>query len=198
VKRTDKIMSLTPRNVAIYITLFIVVARSFELIPSGGLERFTAETSSNAFRVLGFSSRWGVKEGEAYLTLYGSVRDVVVIIVRECTAINVFAVFVGLVVPLYSELWLRKAISLAMAGVLLFILNISRVVLTVALTAFDVPPFSWVFTNPTVETYHYPLSFLYGLFGVAILVLIISRWTLPELEYTLKGIFKVVRGLSRA
>lgn len=189
---------MKPRNVAIYITLFIVIAWSFELIPSGGLERFTAETASNALRALGFSSRWGVKEGEAYLALYGGVRDVVVTIVRECTAINVFAVFAGLVVPLYSGLWLRKAVSLALAGVLLFILNISRVVLTVALTAFDVPPFSWVFTNPTVETYHYPLSFLYGLFGVAILVLIISRWTLPELEYTLKGIFKVVRSLSRA
>jgi hypothetical protein len=64
-------------------------------------------------------------------------------------------------------------------------MNVSRIFLTVYLTAFDVPPFTWYFTNPTVETYHYPISFIYGVIGVAILIVSISKWFLPELADTL-------------
>ena len=64
-------------------------------------------------------------------------------------------------------------------------MNISRIFLTVYLTAFDVFPFTWLFTNPTVETYHYPISFIYGVIGVAILIVSISKWFLPELADTL-------------
>ena len=195
-KHTSNIRPLTLSEVALYVALFIVIAWSFHFVPSGWLERITAEVSSNALRTLGFSSAWGLQEGEAYLTLVGGVREVSVIIIRECAGIHVFAMFAGMVLPITGGLWLRKALSLAVAGSLLFAMNISRVMLTVLLTAFDVPPFAWIFTNPTVETYHYPLSFLYGLLGVAILVVIISRWILPELGETLIGILSVLKRLT--
>lgn len=115
-----------------------------------------------------------------------------VTVVRECTGIHVFAIFVGLVLPLPGGLWLRKALSLAAAGVLLFAMNISRVMLTILLTAYDLPPFAWIFTRPTVETYHRPLSFLYGLLGVALLVVVLGNWMLPELGETLTGIPAVI------
>jgi len=185
--------ALTLRDVAIYITFFILIAACFEFVPSGWLERFSAEASSNALRVLGFSSSWGLEGGKAYLSMVGGVRDVSVTIIRECTGIHVFAIFAGLVLPVRGGFWLRKALSLAVAGFFLLFLNVSRVMLTVLLTAYDVPPFVWIFTNPTVETYHYPLSFLYGLVGVAILVVVISRWTLPELGDTLTGIVRVLK-----
>jgi hypothetical protein len=60
--------------------------------------------------------------------------------------------------------------------------------MTMLLTAYDVPPFTWMFTNPTVETYHYPLSFIFGVFGVALLVILIDRLMLPELGETLRGV----------
>lgn len=125
--------------------------------------------------------------------MVGGARDVSVYIIRECTGVHVFAIFTGLVLPVAGGLWLRKVWSLGAAASLLFVLNLSRVMLTVLLTAFDVPPFSWIFKNPTVETYHYPFSFLYGLFGVAMLVVIIGRWMLPELWHTLYGIFIVTK-----
>lgn len=186
---------LTLRDIILYIALFIVIAWGFELVPSDWLERFTAVISSNALRTLGFSSSWSVQRGEALITLIGGVRDVSVTIIRECTGIHVFAVFSGLIIPVRGGLWRRKAISLTTAAFLLFVMNISRVMLTVILTAFDVPPFVWVFTHPSVETYHYPLSFIYGLLGVAILVVIINKWTLPELGDTLFSIHNTMKNI---
>jgi len=187
------IKAFTLRDVAINITFLIIIAACFEFVPSGWLERYSAGASSKALRILGFSSSWGVQGDEAYLSMIGGVRDVSVTIIRECTGIHVFAIFAGLVLPVKGGLWLRKALSLAVAGLFLLVLNVSRVMLTVLLTAYDVPPFVWIFTNPTIETYHYPLSFLYGLLGVAILVVVISRWTLPELGDTLTGIVRVLK-----
>lgn len=181
-------------DVAIYVALLISIAWSFELVPSGQLERFIAGASSTSLRALGFSSDWGVHGGEAWLSLHGGAREVSVAIVRECTGIHVFAIFAGLVLPVRGGLWLRKSLSLFLAGSMLAALNLSRVVLTVLLTAFDVPPFAWVFTSPTVETYHYPLSFIYGLLGVALLVAAIGRWTLPELGETLTSIPRAIMG----
>lgn len=187
------VKAITRWDAAIYVALFFMIAWGFELVPSSWLELFTARVSSDALRVLGFSSSWVVQQGEAYLSMVGGVRDVSVTIIRECSGIHVFAIFSGLVLPVKGGLWLRKALSLAMAGSFLMVLNVSRVMLTVLLTAYDVPPFVWIFTNPTVETYHYPLSFLYGLLGVAILVVVISRWTLPELGDTLTGMVRVLK-----
>lgn len=195
--KTDNLTPLTLRKVVLYILFFLVIVCSFELVPSGWLERCTAETASNALGALGLSSDCGANEGKAYLTLSGGVRDVKVSIIRECTAINILAIITGLVVPIWGGLWPRKILSLALAGVMLFILNVSRIMLTVILTAFEPPLFSWVFTNPTLETYHYSISFLYGLVGVAVLVVIISKWILPELEYTLMSIIKFPKTFSK-
>jgi len=192
------VKAITRWDVAIYVAFFFIIAWGFELVPSGWLELFTARVSSDALRVLGFSSSWVVQQGEAYLSMVGGVRDVSVTIIRECSGIHVFAIFSGLVLPVKGGLWLRKALSLAVAGSFLMVLNVSRVMLTVLLTAYDVPPFVWIFTNPTVETYHYPLSFLYGLLGVAILVVVISRWTLPELGDTLTGMVRVLKPSTKS
>jgi exosortase/archaeosortase family protein len=135
--------------------------------------------------VLGVSSNNGVENGLAYLSLVGGVRDVHVTIIRECTAIHVWGILAALILPLSRGSWIRKAAGLVFGGVLVFLMNVSRIFLTVYLTAFDVPPFTWFFTNPTVETYHYPISFIYGVIGVAILIVSISKWFLPELADTL-------------
>jgi hypothetical protein len=66
-------------------------------------------------------------------------------------------------------------------GVMVFLMNITRIMLTVYLTGYDVPPFSWWFTNPTVETYHYPVSFVYGVIGISIVISLINKYILPEL-----------------
>ena len=173
------------RATLFYALLFVTIAWGFELVPGAWLERLTAETMSGLLTALGFSSSHGVENGLAYLSLVGGPRDVYVTIIRECTAIHVWGILAALILPLSRGSWTRKAAGLAFGGFLVFLMNVSRIFLTVYLTAFDVPPFTWYFTNPTVETYHYPISFIYGVIGVAILIVSISKWFLPELADTL-------------
>ncbi len=172
-----------------YFTLFAVIVWCFTMVPSTWLERTTAEASSGVLGALGLSSSWGVREEGSYLTLWGEARLVTVQIIRECTAINVFSVMAGLILPLRNGSLPRKAIGIAFSGPLLFLLNVSRIALTVFLTGFDVPPFSWFLTDPSIEVYHYPVSFVYGVIGVALLVVMVDKWILPELGETLMGAF---------
>jgi exosortase/archaeosortase family protein len=197
-KNQLKVEPMALREVAVFFAFFVSISWVFQLFPSGWLEYLTAMFSYNVLRMLGFSSNWGIHEGVAYLSLVGGVRDVSVTIIRECTGIHVFAILTGLVLPLRGGLWLKKILSLSFAGIILSILNISRVILTILLTAYDVPPFVWIFTNPTVETYHYPLSFVYGLFGVALLLVVIVRLILPELGDTLISISLTLKKLFRS
>ncbi len=173
------------RATLFYALLFVTIAWGFELIPSAWLERLTAETTSGLLGALGLSSSHSVENGFAHLSLVGGVRNVYVTIIRGCTAIHVWGILAALILPLSRGSWGRKVTSLVFGGALLFVMNVSRVFLTVYLTAYDVPPFIWFFTNPSVETYHYPLSFIYGVIGVAIIIVSISKWFLPELADTL-------------
>lgn len=186
---------MTIRDTLIYVTLFVVITWGFALVSTRWLERLTAQTVCNVLKAFGFLSDWGVQNGEAYLSLVGENRLVVVTIIRECTAINVFAVIVGLIVPLKNGSLVRKGLSIAFSSAVLFLMNVSRIMLTVYLTGFNIPPFSWYFTNPSVEVYHYPISFSYGVIGVAILILALNRWIIPELGDTLLGVTNSV--LSR-
>ena len=170
---------------ALYVLMFVAITWGFQLVPSAWFEGFTAQTMSQLFYALGLSSGHGVESGKAYLTLLGGVRDVYVTIVRECTGIHVWGILLALVLPVRGGSWIRKAVSLVYGAILIFLLNVSRIFVTVYLTAYDVPPFTWFFANPTVETYHYHVSFVYGVIGVALLILTISRWFLPELGDTL-------------
>ena len=172
---------MSARDVAFYVIWCAAIAWGFTYVPSGWLEQITAVACSNALSFLGFLSEWGILGGEAFLTLIGEAGPLTVTIIRECTAINVFGVISSLVIPLRQGRIQRKIYSLVFSGIFLFALNVSRIMLTVLLTGFNVPPFSWFFINPTVETYHYPISFLYGVIGVALLVLMINEWILPEL-----------------
>ncbi len=175
------------RDIALYFALFAIVVWSFTMVPSAWLEKATAEASSGVLRALGLSSSWGVRGDGSYLILWGKARPVTVQIIRECTAINVFSVMAGLILPLKDGSLTRKAIGITFSGLLLFLLNVSRIALTVFLTGFDVPPFSWFLTDPAIEVYHYPVSFAYGVIGVALLIVIVDKWILPELGETLVG-----------
>jgi len=188
-------MSQTPWGAAVYIVSFAVIAWSLTLVPSSWLEALTAQWSSVTFAALGHSSSWGVQGGQSFLTLVGEMGPVTVTIIRECTAINVFSVILGLVLPLKGGTVPRKIASVVLSGVLLFIMNVSRIMLTVYLTGFSTPPFSWFFADPTIELYHYPISFAYGVIGVALLILILNMYALPELGDTLVAIPFTLRRL---
>ena len=185
----DRAEGITPMRATAYVAAFIAIALAFTLVPTGWLEELTAQTISAALSLLGLRSTWANGAGSPSLTLLG-YRTVTVTIIRECTAINVFSVMTALIIPLAAG-WARKAEGIALSAILLYAMNVSRIALTVYLAAYDAPPFSWFVTNPTVETYHYPISFAYGVIGVAALILIVSRWPLPELADTLTGVISL-------
>ena len=183
------------KKTAMYIASLVLVMGLFSFVPMGWLERATAQASSYVLSVTGHVSSWNVNGGWVQLTLEGATGSVTVTIIRECTGINVIAVIWGLIIPLSNVDVQRKLVNTLFSGMVLFAMNVSRIILTVYLTGFSVPPFSWFLTNPSVEVFHYPISFAYGVIGVALLILILNMWTLPELGETLLDIPLTIRRL---
>ncbi len=193
---TDSALEVTSlKNTAAYIASLILVMGLFAIVPIGWLERATAQASSYVLSVAGHVSSWNVNGGWVYLTLEGAKSSVTVTIIRECTGINVLGVIWGLIIPLSHVDVQRKLVNVLFSGMILFVMNVSRIMLTVYLTGFSVPPFSWFLTNPSIEVFHYPISFAYGVIGVALLILILNMWKLPELGDTLIAIPLTLRRL---
>lgn len=187
----------SPKDLAVYVAVFAVFYIVFQAMPSLWAELLTARTSSAVMRVFGLESDYGVTDRLVYLELTSGIRPVHVYIIRECSAIHVLGVILGLVVPLKHGGWARKAAAVTLGATLVFALNVSRVILTVVLTGYDVPPLSWWVANPTVETYHYPVSFVYGVVGIAVTVALIDRLVLPELGDFLAGLPDTLSRLNK-
>ena len=171
----------TPRDLAVYAAALIFFYALFLWVPSRWAEVLTAQSSSAVMNALGMASSYGVEGGIVSLSLVSGVRPVHVYIIRECSAIHVLGVILGLIFPLKGARWTRKAGAAALGALLVYAMNIARIILTVVLTGYDVLPFTWFITNPTVETYHYPISFLFGVIGIAATILAVDRAVLPEL-----------------
>ena len=169
------------KDIAVYFGALYIFYQFFMWVPSTWIEMLTAQLSVGALNALGFSSEYGLQNGYVWMTLTGGARPVLVYIIRECTAFHVWGIILGLVVPLRYGDWPRKLKAVLFGGSFIFLMNITRIMLTVYLTGYDVPPFSWFFTNPTVETYHYPVSFAYGVVGIAVVIWLINEHILPEL-----------------
>ena len=172
---------ITGRYLLFYFACLVVFYEFFMIVPSTWIELLTAQISAWALNTLGLSSEYGLRGVWVWLTLTGGARDVEVFIIRECTAFHVWGILMGLILPIRGVEWSRKLKSVAFGGGLVFLMNITRIMVTVFLTGYDVPPFSWFFTNPTVETYHYPVSFAYGVIGIAIVISLINSYIMPEL-----------------
>ncbi len=165
-----------------YLVVFASVVWVFYVVPSQAVEELTAQLSAGLLNVFGLGASW-VSTGEAPTLVLQGQRDIEVYIIRECTALNVVGVMMGLILPLRDSVIARLK-GIALSAALLFSLNIPRIALTVYLSAFDTWPFSLVPYNG-LETYHYPISFAFGVVGVAITVLAVSAWTTPGLADTL-------------
>jgi exosortase/archaeosortase family protein len=188
------VTSSTPKYLVLYVTVFIVILLISNVLPSEVVEAITAQTATWALTLFGHSATWEQSNGYTILTLVGE-KTVTVSIIRECTALNVLGVMAGLILPLRAS-WLRRVISIGFAGLLLFALNIPRIAFTLYLTAYDTWPFTLI-VERGLETYHYPISFAFGVIGVAVTVLAVSRWVTPELSDTLLLIIDGVIGFVK-
>ena len=169
------------RDLVVYFGFLFVSYEFFMIVPSLWIELLTAQLSVWSLNVLGFTSDYGIKYGYVWMSLTGGARPVLVYIIRECTAFHVWGIILGLVLPLRYGSWERKLKAVLFGGSFIFVMNITRIMLTVYLTGYDVPPFSWFFTNPSVDTYHYPVSFAYGVIGIMVVIWLINEYILPEL-----------------
>jgi len=157
-------------SLAVAITLVVYYVPDYYILKSS-----TAKISSSVLSLLGLSAPIYDVEGRVVLGAYEIVRD--------CTGIQVIAVFLGLILPLTKTSWRKKAFSLVVLSILVYISNLFRVVLEYWLVENQILPYSIA---------HYPLSLLMGIVGVFFLVLITNA-IIPEFS---NYIFSVTRKLE--
>jgi exosortase/archaeosortase family protein len=105
-------------------------------------------------------------------------------IVKDCTGIQVIAVFLGLLIPLPNAAIKKKLITLSILSAILYAANVLRIALEYWLLYFNVLP--WALA-------HYPLSLLLGVLGVVFLVLATDQ-LMPEFGDFIFNITKKAKG----
>jgi exosortase/archaeosortase family protein len=166
------------KDVVIYVSLAITITLVVYYIPSYYILKSSIATfSSSILSLLGLSAPIQHIEGQVILGTYEIIRD--------CTGVQVFAVFLGLILPLPKVPWRKKAYGLIILAVLLYFANLFRVVLEYWLVENQILPWSIA---------HYPLSFIMGIIGVFFLV-IINNVVIPEFGDYIFALAKKVRGL---
>jgi len=127
------------------------------------LEKVTAQHTVMLLNSLGIPVQMNVIGQEVFLA---NIR-----IVKDCTGVQVIAVFFGILLPLPNAPWKKKLLSLGVVSVILYAANVLRIALEFSLVYFKILPWSLA---------HYPLSLLLGIIGVVILVFVTDH-LLPEL-----------------
>jgi exosortase/archaeosortase family protein len=157
----------SPTDLILYIVIAILVTVIVYFLPdiyfSFYLAIPTAYFSSIMLNGLGVPSPFVVNWVQAGVFV-GNYQ-----IIKDCTGVQVIAVFAGLIVPLPRGTWRRKGLSMAVVSVILFVANILRVVYEIWLVEMGILP--W-------ELAHYPMSFVLGVAGVFVLCLV-AIWLLP-------------------
>jgi exosortase/archaeosortase family protein len=151
------------RNFLIYVSLAITIILIVYYLPNYYfLESTIAFHSSALLSFIGLQAPVRFVDGFAFVGNY--------VVVRDCTGIQVMAVFLGLILPLQRVSWIKKGISLSLLGGLLYGSNLFRVVLEYYLVDANILPWSIA---------HYPLSLVLGILGVFFLVLV-NNMVIPE------------------
>lgn len=169
--------SIPARDIVFYSAAVIAIVLTVYYMPNYFfLERSTAEHASLLLNLLGVDVQAYVYGESAFLA---DIR-----IVRDCTGVQVMAVFLGLLLPLPHAPWRKKLLALATVVACVYAANLLRIALEFWLVYFEVLPWRLA---------HYPLSLLLGVIGVALLVVITDR-TLPEFGSFLITASKSLRG----
>jgi exosortase/archaeosortase family protein len=126
------------------------------------LEKATADHTAFFLNSLGIRVQTNVVNESVFLA---NIK-----IVKECTGVQVIAIFVGILLPLPNAPWKKKLLTLVIVSTILYAANLLRIALEFSLVYFDILPWSLA---------HYPLSLLLGIIGVIMLVFVADR-LLPE------------------
>jgi exosortase/archaeosortase family protein len=156
------------KSLIIYVSLAVTIILIVFYLPNYYfLESATAIHTSAILSQLGFHAPVSFADGFAYVGSYA--------VTRECTGIQVIAVFLGLILPLPRVSWIKKALSLTLLSGLLYGANLFRIMLEYYLVDARIP---W-------SLVHYPMGMVIGIIGVFLLVLVNNK-IIPEFgEYVL-------------
>jgi exosortase/archaeosortase family protein len=168
------------KSFAIYLSLAVSIILIVYYVPDYYfLESTIAIHSSTILSFFGLEAPLRFFDGLALVGNYAVVKD--------CTGVQVMAVFLGLLLPLPGVSWLRKVLSLVLLGGLLYTANVFRVVLEYYLVDAKILPWSLA---------HYPLSLVLGIVGVFFLVLVNNK-VIPEFGEYFFSMTKRVEGLLK-
>jgi len=152
-----------PRKIIPYLIAATIIVLTVYYLPNYFfLEKATADHAASLLNSLGMQVQAQIVGGIVFLA---DIR-----IVKDCTGVQVIAVFLGLLIPLPNAPLKNKLITLAIVSAILYAANVLRIALEFWLVYLSILPWSLA---------HYPLSLLLGIIGVFVLVLITDR-LLPE------------------
>jgi exosortase/archaeosortase family protein len=126
------------------------------------LEKATADHTALLLNSIGMRVQTTIISENVYLAQ--------IKIVKDCTGVQVIAVFFGLIIPVPDAPLRKKLLALLIVSALLYVANVLRIALEFSLLYLNILPWSIA---------HYPLSLLLGIMGVLALVFV-SDHLLPE------------------
>jgi exosortase/archaeosortase family protein len=152
-----------PRNIIFYIAAAALIILVIYYLPNYlFLEKAMANHTAFLLNSLGMSVQTRVVSENVF------INDIK--IVKDCTGVQVIAVFFGLLIPIPKAPLKKKFLTLVIVSTFLYVANVFRIALEFCLVYLNVLP--WVLA-------HYPLSLLLGIIGVFILVFVTDK-LLPE------------------
>lgn len=162
-KRTSEANEINLGNGLLYLVAALAIMLAVYYIP----DYFILEklTSDHAAFVLGAAGVNAHSKVVGSIVLLDNIQ-----IVKDCTGIQVLAVFLGLLIPLPNASIKKKLATLSVLFAVLYVANVLRIALEFWLVHFNVLP--WILA-------HYPMSLMLGILGVFSLVIVTNR-LLPE------------------
>lgn len=151
-------------RVALYILSFIGIALGIYYIPEYFyLKLITAINSAFILRTLNFPGVVQAVDGRVFLNQ--------VEIVKECTGIQVVAVFAGIILPLPKVKWRVKLQALGVVSLAVYVANVVRIVLELWLLYAGILPWSLA---------HEPFGMILSVISVALFLLAANHY-IPEI-----------------
>jgi exosortase/archaeosortase family protein len=155
--------NLSPRKIVPYVAVAVIIISIVYYLPNYFfLEKATADHTAFLLNSLGMSVQTMVISGKVYLDEIKVVKD--------CTGVQVIAVFFGMLISIPNAPLKKKLLTIVTISSVLYVANVLRIVLEFSLVYLKILPWSMA---------HYPLSLLLGIMGVLILVFI-ADYLLPE------------------
>jgi len=172
---THKILKFT-----FYILAFLTISFAiYSFFDYGFLKAAIAEHSAGVLNAIGIKADFLVLNNRAFINQ--------IEIVKECTGIQVVAVFIGLIIPLPKVSFRKKIEAITLVFFTVYLANILRIVIEVWFLYKGFLPWSQA---------HGPLGTLLSIISVAIFFLITERF-IPEVSYYINEAINLINKLFK-